>query len=186
MRASSDSIQWTRHIVAALLLTFAISEQPACAQATYPQQIAVMKILNPNVKTIGALGGGLTEKAIQALARAGLGQGIQVVVAIPRNASEIATLYKTLVKTKKADMIWLPDPDDGLMLGVGFEFLKSNTVLDKTGLCVPTAALVASGGLCSVQVEDGKLVVYVNQRIAGVIGAGVPKEARDDVSFVSR
>lgn len=171
--------------IAALAAVLLVRTEAFC-QATYGQQIAVMKIVNPNLKAIGVLGSALSDKNLQDIARAGLGQGVEIVVGRPKNAREISAIYQKMVSEKKVQMIWLPDVNDNLMLGVGFEFLRSTTLPDKIGLCVPNQSLLASGGLVSIHLESGKVTAYVNPQIASVLGASVPNDQSSGIAFVAR
>ena len=180
----------TRHFQIAfygflLLMTHAVFPSSGLSQG-YGQQIAVMKILNPNLKSIGVFGSTLSDKSIQDLTRAGMGQNIQVVIGRPKDAKEISAIYKKMVYEKNIQMIWLPDATDQLMLGVGFEFLRSTTLPDKIGLFVPNQAMLSSGALCSVQVESGKVTAYVNHQVAGVLGANVSIDPSSGIAFVAK
>lgn len=168
------------------LASIALFHDQATSQASYGQQIAAMKIVNPNLKSIGVFGSALSDKSLQDITRAGLGQGVEIVVGRPKNAREISAIYKKMVSEKQIQIVWLPDAEDILMLGVGFEFLRSTTLPDKIGLCVPNQSMLASGGLCSIQLESGKVTAYVNPQIAGVIGANIPKDNSSGIAFVAK
>ncbi|HTX18070.1 MAG TPA: hypothetical protein VMG34_05345 [Bacteroidota bacterium] len=175
----------------ALAAIFAISVVVATiahaqGKPSYGQQIAVLKLLQPDLKVIGVMSSNLSDKEIQDITRAGLGQGEQIVVGIPQDPRDISQVYKKMVSEKKIQILWVPKSNDDLMMGVGFEYLRTNTLLDKVGLCIPDPSLLASGALCSVQIEGGKLTVYVNQKIASVLGAHVPTEESSSVTYVSR
>ena len=154
--------------------------------ASNSQQIAAMKVLNPGLKTIGVIGSTLSDKDLSDITRYGLGMGVEMVFARPKDASEIATLYKKMVADKKIQMVWIPDANDKTMLDIGFEYLKDETLVDKIGLCVPKQELTQSGALCSVYKEEGKVVVYVNKRIAAVLGIALPQEQSPSITYVVR
>ncbi|HTY09825.1 MAG TPA: hypothetical protein VMF88_02025 [Bacteroidota bacterium] len=158
----------------------------AQSKPSYGQQIAVIKILQPDVKIIGVMGATLSEKDVQDITRAGLAQGMQIVVGLPQNPREISDIYKRLLNEKKIQVLWVPKGSDDMMMGIGFEYLRSTTLLDKIALYIPNPDLLPSGALCSVQMESGKLTVYVNQKIATLLGARVPAEQSESVTFVSR
>lgn len=173
-------------IAAAALLLFSV--QPAMTQtaATYAQQIAAMKHICPELKMVGVLGSKLTERDMQNLTRAAMTQNVEVVVGRPKSLHDIASIYKTMVTERQATLIWIPDSEDVLVVREGFEFLRTRTLHDNIGLCVPTPSLLASGGLMSVQYEDKKLTVYINHRIAALIGATTPDTGGGAIAFVSR
>jgi hypothetical protein len=154
-------------------------------KASYGQQVAVMKALKADLKTIGVIGLNLSDKMTQDLTRAGLQQGVTIVIAKPKDPREVATLYKTLVSGKKIQMLWLPETADEVVTSVSFDFLKENSLMDRIGLCVPEKKLVPSGVLCAVQIENGKLIVYANKKIASVVGVTIPGEG-SDIPFVSQ
>lgn len=156
----------------------------AQAAVPYAQQIYLMKTLKPSIKTIGVMGSGLSDEAIELLARAGAGQGVGIFVARPQNAKEIAMLYKKLTVEKAAEIIWIPEANDKLMAGVGFEYLRENTLVDKVGLCVPTFALVGEGALCNFHSQEGRLTAFVNKRIAEMVGVSIPGATANTVSYV--
>lgn len=159
----------------------------ACAQtpASYGQQIAVAKTIVQDLKHIGVLTSTLTEKDLESINRAALGQGVKLFVGRVKDPSLIASLYKTLVNDKGSQIIWIPTQDDGLLHDMGFKYLRESSVRDKVGLLVPNNALVPSGALCSVATEEGKVKAYVNQRIAEAVGASIPA-GEGPITFVVR
>jgi hypothetical protein len=169
--------------VASCLVVFSMSL--FAQKVTFGQQVAVMKVLKADLKTIGVLAGNLTDKMTQDLTRAGMAQGITIVIAKPKDRSEVGSLYKKLVTEKKIQMLWLPDGGDETVMGVSIDYLKENTAMDGVGLCVTEKKLVSSGALCSVQSENGKLIAYVNKKIATVVGASIPGEG-SDINFVQQ
>ena len=156
----------------------------AQAAVPYAQQIYLMKTLKPSIKTIGVMGSGLSDETIELLARAGAGQGVGIFVARPQNAKEIAALYKKLTVEKAAEIIWIPEANDKLMAGVGFEYLRENTLVDKVGLCVPTFALVGKGALCNFHSKEGTLTAFVNKRIAEMVGVSIPAATGTTVAYI--
>lgn len=180
-----DSLKTRRFIrLIAMASCLALFTLPSLAQkASLGQQVAVMKVLKADLKIVGVLAGSLTDKMTQDLTRAGLQQGITVVIAKPKDPREVVSLYKKLISEKKIQMLWLPDGGDDIVMGVSIDYLKENTAMDGIGLLVAEKKLVASGVLCSVQLENGKLTAYVNKKIASVVGAVVPGEG-SDISFV--
>jgi ABC-type uncharacterized transport system substrate-binding protein len=154
-------------------LLVCVSTAPGSAQSkvTYGQQIFVMLKVLPSLKNIGVIYSTGSDQLVQALTRAAVSQGVKVFIAKALTAREIPTLYKKLVEEKGVTMIWIPEEDDKLMVDIGFEFLRESTIADKVGLYVPTQKLVSEGALCSVQIDGGKLSVYINQRVAKAIGA---------------
>jgi hypothetical protein len=145
-------------------------------KATYGQQVAVLKILKSDLKTIGVIGSNVSDKMTQDLTRAGVSQGVTVVIAKAKDARDVASLYKKLTSEKNIQILWSPDAGEYVVMGLGMEYLIENTAMDRVGLCVPAKNLVPGGALCSVQVEDGKLTAFVNKKIATVVGAAVPAE----------
>lgn len=164
-----------------MLLLFVTSS--FAQKASLGQQVAVMKTMKADLKTIGVISSNISDKLTQDLTRAGVSQGITVVIAKVKDAREVASLYKKLVSERKIQMLWAPDAGDEVVMGLGMDYLKENTAMDGVGLCVPMKALVGTGALCYVQSEDGKLTAYVNKKIAAVVGALVPAEAAG-ISFV--
>jgi len=150
------------------------------------QQIAVMKTLKPGVVTVAVFSSTIDEKGIESWTRAGMSLGVKVVVAKPKAMADIAGLYRSVVKEKSAQMILIPDASDELMTGVGFEYLRETVLADQVGILAPQEAMVSNGALCFVTTENGKLKVFVNQRIAQVIGANVPSEPGASVTYVVR
>lgn len=161
-----------------------MASTPLFAQkASYGQQIAVMKALKADLKTVGVLTGNLTDKMAQDLTRAGLAQGVTIAIAKPKDPREVVTYYKMLVSEKKIQTLWLPEASDVVVKGVSIDYLKENTAIDGIELFVPEKSLVQSGALCSAVIENGKLIVYVNKKIASVVGATIPGPD-SDINFV--
>jgi len=169
-----------------LLVFFSSAVSWAQQQASYSQQVYIMKALKSDLTVLGVVGNSLTDNMIENFVRAGMGQGVKVFVARPKDAREIAQLYKKLVEEKKVQMLWLPDPNDRLMLSVGFEYLRETTVIDQVGLWVPQTELVAQGALGSVIIESGKLKIVLNQRIAEKLSVKVPTELQQSITIVMR
>lgn len=168
------------------LSCLALFSSTAVAQrASLGQQVAVMKTIKSDLKTVGVISSILNDKMTQDITRAGMSQGVTVVIAKPKDAREVASLYKKLVSDKKIQMLWIPDPADEIVMGLGMQYLIENAVMDKVGLCVPAKNLVAGGALCAIQSEDGKLTAFVNKKIAAVVGASVPAEA-SGINFVQQ
>ncbi len=178
---------WIQGLVVVLSLSlFAIAGASAQTSASYGQQIAVAKSLKPGLTTLGVFGSNLSDKTIEQISRAAAGQGIKIVVAKPQDAGQVSSFYAKLVSEKKAELLWLPDASDNMLLGIGFEFLRVKALADKVGLIVPQEALVASGGLCTILLDGGKVRVIVNQKIAQMIGLSVPADNNESITFVSR
>jgi ABC-type uncharacterized transport system substrate-binding protein len=160
-----------------------ISVMTAQTPAGYTQQVFVMTKLVPSLKSIGIISNKVTEPFSEATRRAGLSMGIKVIIAKANSPREIPELYHTLLK-KEVKMIWLPDKDDAMLLDKGFEYLREITLEDKIGLCVPVSKMVSEGALCCVQIEGNKLTVYIDRRVAQVIGATVPNDPDSSIKYV--
>ena len=186
MTSESDTMKVRSFILVLSLVVLVHAGAQAQTAASYGQQIAVAKTLKPGLSTIGVFGSNLSDKSIDMMSRAATGQGVKIVVAKPQDAGQVSQFYATLVGEKKAEFIWLPDPSDAMMLGIGFEFLRVKALADKVGLIVPRESLVATGGMCTVLVEGGKLRVIVNQKIAQLIGLSVPRGDGDSMTFVAQ
>ncbi len=180
---AARSFSFAARCTAMLLCSLLFVSSSFAQKASLGQQVAVMKTMKADLKTVGVISSTITDKMTQDLTRAGVSQGITIVIAKVKDAREVASLYKKLVSERKIQMLWVPDAGDDVVMGLGMEYLKENTVMDGVGLCVPLKALVATGALCSVQSEDGKLTAYVNKKIAAVVGAAVPAEPAG-ISFV--
>ena len=181
--------QWGRMkglVVILCIVLFAAADASAQTTASYGQQVAVAKSLKPGLTTLGVFGSNLSDKTIEQISRAAAGQGVKIVVAKPQDAGQVSSFYTKLVSEKKAELIWLPDASDNMLLGIGFEFLRVKALADKIGLIVPQESLVASGGLCTVLLDGGKVRVIVNQKIAQMIGLSVPADNNESITFVSR
>lgn len=155
--------------------------------ASFGQQVAILKMVKPDLEVIGIMTTTITEKDIASFTRSALQQGLKIFIAQPKDAREIPALYKKLITEKKAQLIFIPSSDDKVMLEIGYEFLKENALLDKVGICVPNATFLASGAFFALDKADGKLTAYVNQRVAAVVGAMIPKpEENPSITFVAR
>lgn len=175
----------TLRLLGFTLISFIVTMPMLAQKATFGQQVAVMKVLKADLKTVGVLAGTMSDKLTQDLTRAGLAQGVTIVIAKPKDQRDVVSLYKKLVSERKIQMLWLPDASDDVVSGVSVDYLKENTAMDGVGLCTTEKKLVASGALVSVQSENGKLVAYVNKKIAAAVGAVVPGEG-SDINFVSQ
>ncbi len=173
-------------ILALLTLVLLCSHVRAQSQVPYGQQIAVIKTIVPGVNSIGVMTSSLREKALEQIVRAATGQGVKVVVAKPEELSQITGLYNELVKDKKVNLLWIPDPEDKMLLGSGFDFLREKALGDKIGILVPQQSLVSLGALCSVVSENGKLTAYVSQRIAPLVGASVPAGDGSTILYIAK
>ncbi|KAB2925924.1 MAG: hypothetical protein F9K22_01125 [Bacteroidetes bacterium] len=175
-----------RAALSAVLLACVLLPLTGQTSVTFGQQIALLKMLKPDLESIGVLSTSLNEKDVQQYTRSSLQQGVKLYVAEPKDARDIPSLYKKLVAEKKVQLILIPSVEDRIMLDVGYEFLKENTLLDRIGVCVPDVRFIANGAFFSVAKEEGKLVVTVNQRIAALVGASIPSQPNPSISFVTR
>jgi ABC-type uncharacterized transport system substrate-binding protein len=176
-----------RHVVLVVAVMFAagtLSEVSAQSKAAYGQQMFLLKSLKPGTKSIGVIGAALSDADVQSLTRAGMGLGLTVVVARPTNARDVAVLYKKLVADNKIELLLVAPGGGDWFEGASVEYLRENALLDRVGLCVPTMAHLAGGALCSIQSENGKLVVHVNQKVANVVGAAVPADQSASIAYV--
>ena len=173
-----------RALLVVTLLLMTASGADAQSKLTYAQNIFLLKTLKPSLKNIGVIASTLSDQEVKAIGKAALGQGIKVTIAKVTDVSEISGLYKMLINEHNAELVWIPDRSDEILLGVGFEFLRENTILDRVGLIVPTKDLVAKGALCSLETANEKVVVYVNKRIAQVDGINPPTSQDPSVQYV--
>jgi len=167
--------------ISAWLFPIAIHCQAALS---FGQQVYLMKTLKPSLKSIGIISFNLTDEEAGKLARAGLALGVKTTVARVNDNHEISDLYRKLVGECNAEMIWIPENDDRMIRGVGMEFLLSSAIEDKVGLCVPTRDAVSKGALCCFQMDKNKYTIYINQRIAGVVGAAVPSQQDSRITYI--
>ena len=165
------------------LILLSTSMIVAQTPAGYAQQVFVMTKLMPSVKSIGIISSKATDQFVQSVNRAGLSLGIKVFIAKAKSTQEIPKLYRMLLKNE-VKIIWLPDKDDAMLLDLGFEYLREITLEDKIGLCVPVSTMVPEGGLCSIQIEENKVTVYLNRRIAQIVGANIPDEPNSTIKYV--
>ncbi|GEM_PF-1983973 len=165
----------------ALLFPRALHSQ---TKLTFGQQIFLMKTLKPSLKKVGIITFNLSDEEVEQMTHASLGLGVKTIVARAAENREISGLYRKLITEYNAEMIWIPENDEKLILGVGMEFLLSNSIEDKVGLCVPTRDGVSKGALCCFQSENNKFTVFVNQRIAAVVGAAIPSQHDSRISYV--
>jgi len=127
---------------AGIVLSLVVFSTAAFSQkASFGQQVAVMKSLKADLKVVGVVGTTISDKMTQDLTRAGMAQGITIVIAKGKDAREVASLYKKLVAEKKIQMLWVPDAGDDVVMKLGMDYLKENTVMDGVGLCVPVKTL---------------------------------------------
>ena len=170
-------------ISAVLLSMFIMSVMTAQTSAGYSQQVFAMTKIMPSVKMIGIISNRATDSFIQNTARAGLQFGVKVLIAKVNNPREIPDLYHTLLKDG-AKIIWLPDKDDAMLLDKGFEYLREITLEDKIGLCVPVSKMVSEGALCCILLEGNKVTVYIDRRVAQVVGATVPDDPNSSIKYI--
>jgi ABC-type uncharacterized transport system substrate-binding protein len=150
------------------------------------QQIAVLKMLKPGTSVVGVLTTTTSDKLMEGLTRAGAAQGVKVVFARPKAPGEVSALYKKLVADDQLKLILVPDSQDELILGLAFEYLRDQALADNVGLCVLDESFVGKGALCAITLENGKIRVVVNQKMAQLVGATVPAEGSTSALFVAR
>jgi hypothetical protein len=153
---------------------------------TFGQQIAILKMIKPDLDAVGIMSTSLTEKEIGSMMRSSLQQGVKIFVAQPKDAREIPTFYKIMISEKKVQLILIPNADDKLLLDIGYEYLKENTMLDRIGVCVPDVKFLSNGAFFAIDKENGKLVAYVNQKVAVLVGAAIPAQENPSITFVAR
>jgi len=163
---------------------FILANAMSQTKVTYGQYMYLMKSLKPSLKNIGVMASALTPEEIASLGRAANGLGVKLIAAKVTDVRDISSLYRRLVDEHKVEILWIPDGEDKLLLGVGFEYLRENTILDRIGLCVPSRELVSAGALCSFERLNGKLAVYVNQQVAEVVGINLPSEKSASIAYI--
>jgi ABC-type uncharacterized transport system substrate-binding protein len=168
------------------LVIFLSNGSSAQTGVTFGQQISVLKSLKGDLQVIGVISSTLNENDVANLTRSALQMGIKIFVAEPKSPKEIPELYRKLVSEKKVQLILIPTSDDKMVLQFGFDFLKENSMLDKIGLCVPDLEFLAQGGMCFIGKENGKFMVYVNQKVSAFMGVTVPQNESPSINFVLR
>ena len=81
-----------------MLLVLPAHKVDAQTLASYGQQIAVAKMLRPDLAVLGVMSSKITDNAAESLTRAGMGQGVKIVIGRPQSAPDVPGLYKTLVQ----------------------------------------------------------------------------------------
>lgn len=170
-------------ITTVLLGLGVVSQMAAQTQAGYSQQIFAMTKIFPSAKIIGIISNKATDSFMQSATRAGLPFGMKVIIAKAKSPSEIPNLYHTLLKDG-VKIIWLPDKNDEMLLDKGFEYLREITLEDKIGLCAPVSHMVSEGALCCIQVEENKLTVYIDRKVAQVVGVTIPDDPTGAIKYV--
>lgn len=156
-----------------LILTIMLLSSLGIAQSQvhHTQQAYLMKKLDPQLGTLGVISSQqLNEDQRQAIMRAFIGHGITVVFGFPNSTREIPGIYRQLRSVYRIDAVWIPEDDDPIVLVEGFEFLRQNTIRDRVSLYVPRPELVASGAFASINTNGGSIIVYINERVASVVG----------------
>ncbi len=171
------------NVLVAISLLIIPSEAYA-QKATYGQQIAIAKVIKPGLTTIGVIGSKLDDKTIEGWTRAGLSLGVKVIIGLPQNVRDVPSVYKTLVKDKKVELLLIADASDDLMTGMGFDYLREVALNDRIGIFAPKPEMVNNGAICTVTSDNGQLKAYVNQKLAQVLGLTVPTESGQSISYV--
>ncbi|MBP8976477.1 MAG: hypothetical protein KBG83_07160 [Bacteroidetes bacterium] len=161
-----------------------ISSEAYAQKATYGQQIAIAKVIKPGLTTIGVIGSKLDDKSIEGWTRAGLALGVKIIIGLPQNVRDVPSVYKTLVKDKKVELLLIADANDELMTGMGFDYLREVALNDHIGIFAPKPEMVNNGAICTVISDNGQLKAYVNQKLAQVLGLTVPTESGPSISYV--
>ena len=117
-------------VAALFLCTVLISHSSLAQKASLGQQVAVMKALKPDLKVIGIISNNISDKLTADVTRAGLSQGVTIVIAKAKDPRDVSSLYKKLVSEKKIQMLWVPDPSDDVVMGIGMDYLRENTAMD--------------------------------------------------------
>jgi hypothetical protein len=177
--------RWVQFVFVALCL-IPLLKSSAQSAVTFGQQIAVLKSLKVDLQSIGVISSNISQKDVASITRSALQMGIKIFVAEPKSPKEIPELYKRLVNEKKVQIILIPASNDDMVLQYGFDFLKENSMIDKIGICVPDLSRLADGGMCFIGKEDGKFMVYVNQKVSAFVGVTVPKEENSSITYVLR
>lgn len=153
-------------------------------KVTYGQHIAIVKSVKANVTTVGVISSKLDDKAIEGWTRAGLALGVKVIIGIPKTIRDVPSVYKTLVKEKKVELLIIPDADDEVMTGMGFDYLRETALNDQIGIFAPKPDMVSNGAVCTVINDGGKLKALVNQKLAQMLGLTVPTETGPSITYV--
>ncbi len=162
-----------------VLLLLACLVQPAFPQkrATLAQQFYVMKLFNPNLKSVGViLSSEHLAKLKSAMARAALANGVKVVYAEVGDLHELGDAFSRLVEDNNIGFIWIPADDPVVCTDVAMKYLLKKAVLKGVGTCVPDKKWLSSGGTLYIGVEEGRVRPYFNVRLVEAMGMKVPEK----------
>ncbi len=150
------------------------------------QQLMVMKEIKPATKVVGVLCNVEQNEAfIKRANRAASSLGLQIIFADVRQVKDISTQFRLLSSSHDMDFLWIINVDEIIMSPIGKEYLFKNSVLSRIPVSVPTRELVAEGGTFYAELEEGKIKLTVNQKIAQALQLTVPEQYKATVNYVA-
>ncbi len=149
------------------------------------QSLGTMKVIVPDMKTVGILCNPEKNEALLKKAQKGAAiLQLNIVLIEVKSMSDYSTQYRSAISDHHLDFLWVPGMDDNILSAAGKEFLFKNAALDRIPLMVPTPDLAGEGALCALKVTDGKLEIYLNNKLAQFFQITIPEEYKEKVKYV--
>ena len=173
-------------IIAGAIMCIIADLQAQEGALTPMQQLAVMKEIKPATKVVGVLCNVEQNEAfIKKANRAAASLGLQVIFADVKQVKDISTQFRLLASSHDMDFLWIINVDEVVMSNLGKEYLFKNSVLNRIPISVPTRELVAEGGTFYAELEEGKIKLTINQKVAQALQLMVPEQYKATVNYVA-
>jgi hypothetical protein len=165
-----------RSTALALVAVFALvaatpSNGPASMEASFHQQLFVLKALKPDIKKVGLfVDAAFAQDASQmdAVTRAAAGSQVKIHLATITSVADVASKFRAL-ESDGIDAVWVPESTGNMGQSAARTFLVENAARKRMPLFGPNRSWVDAGALGAF---EGGLVI--NQRTLNALSLAVP------------
>ena len=153
---------------------FARSDAQDTKEASFLQQVFILKQLKPELKKIAVLCEIKQHKGLKAkLGRLKKQAQVEFVLYNIKKLPDVAKHAKNATKSKKVDAIWV-FADKILMDAKTESYLVKHSIRMKVFLLAIDPDLVKKGGTASIRKGQSKPVIFLNQKAIDLLALAIP------------
>jgi ABC-type uncharacterized transport system substrate-binding protein len=151
------------------------------------QQLFVLKEIRPDLERVGIIWNKDAADAsglMTQVERAAATTGVRVYIAYASGVTDIASVYRDLVRQNNVQAIWVVDGNDEIVGSkMGRDFLIKNTASSGLTLVAPAVEWVEAGAHMSFVRDGANIRLRVNQRAADAARLVIPANILERTDF---
>ncbi len=160
--------------VLGLQIVFARNDIQETKEASFLQQIFILKQLKPDLKKIGVLCQVKDHKDVETkLGRLQKQAQVKFVLYDIKKLPDVAKHAKNATTSKKVDALWI-FADDILLDSKTQSYLVKHSIQSKTFLLSVQPELVKKGGTACIRKGQSKPVIFLNQKAINLMVLAIP------------